>query len=110
MDVRPAEMRAQSRGRVQRSRPPDEGMAVTGKLELELGVSLGLVPDAFELVQGAHEGLGHVLAAESAETSANRVFDQLRISLSRTAWTKARTLSGSLMRTEASTPLETSTP
>ncbi len=68
-------------------------MAVAGKLELELGVGLGLMPDAFELVQRAHQRFRHVLAAIGAEAAANRMLDQDRISASRTAWTKARTLS-----------------
>src|SRR3989475_8846833 len=48
-----------------------------GELDLELGVGLGLVPDALELLQRAHKGLRHVLAAESAKPAGNRMLNQV---------------------------------
>ena len=110
VDVSAAEVRRQPRGGIKRRRPADECMAVARKLELKLCVRLGFVPHALELLERPHERLGDVLASIRAEPAAHRVLDQERISVSRTAWTKARTFSGSLTLTEASTPLETSTP
>src|SRR5712692_6606100 len=77
VDVRAAEVGAQARRGIQRRRAADEGMAVAGKLELELGVGLGLMPDAFELVQRAHQRFRHVLAAIGAEAASDWVFDHL---------------------------------
>src|SRR5712692_4820099 len=110
MDVRPAEMLAQPVRRVKRRRPSDEGMAVTGELELKLGVRFGFMPYVLQLLERAHQRLGHVLAAIRTEPPADRVLDHPRTSASRTAWTNARTLSGSLTLTDDSTPLDTSTP
>src|SRR5579859_1549793 len=109
MDVRSAEVVAESRRRVERRRPAHEGVAVPGELELELRISLGLVPDVLQLLEGAHQRLGHVLAAEGAETSPHRVVHE-ECSASRTARMKARIFSGSLTLSLLSTPLETSTP
>src|SRR5207302_10080093 len=109
MDVSAAEMLAQARSRVQRSRAAYERVAVARQLELELRVGLGLVPDVLELLERAHQRLGHVLAAEGAEPSPHGVAHE-DCSASRTAWMKARIFSGSLTRTLDSTPLETSTP
>src|SRR6266849_6310098 len=50
MDMRPAEMLAQAVRRVQRRRPSDEGMAVTGELELKLGVRFGFMPYVLQLL------------------------------------------------------------
>src|ERR1700674_18471 len=115
MDVRAAEVLAQARRGVQRRGAADKSMPVTGELELELGVGLGLVPHVLELFERAHQCLGHVLSAVGAEPAVDRVREgsalhQLNTSASLTACTNARTLSGSLTRIEASTPLETSTP
>src|ERR1700694_1804812 len=113
MDVRAAEVLAQARRGVQRRGAADKSMPVTG--ELDLGVGLGLVPHVLELFERAHQCLGHVLSAVGAEPAVDRVREgsalhQLNTSASLTACTNARTLSGSLTRIEASTPLETSTP
>src|SRR5205823_159746 len=70
---------------------------------------LALVPDLLELLERAHQRLGHVLAAEGTKPSAHGVAHE-DCSASRTAWMKARIFSGSLTRTLDSTPLETSTP
>src|SRR5712692_5534439 len=73
VDVRAAEVLAQSRGGVQRRRAADESVAVSRKLELELRVRFGLVPFLLELIQGAHQRLRHVLAAVSAKAPADRM-------------------------------------
>src|SRR5260370_4682754 len=85
-------------------------MSVTGELELELRVGLGFMPYVLELLQRAHQRFGHVLAAIRTEPPADRMLDHPKTSASRTAWTNARTLSGSLTLTDDSTPLDTSTP
>src|SRR5207248_3900588 len=100
---------------VQGCRAADESAAVAGELELELRVGLGLVPHVLELLERAHERLRDVLAAESPEASVDRMRQgasghQPAASARRTASPKARTFAGSLTRTRASTPLETSTP
>src|SRR5439155_11463724 len=73
VDVRAAEVLAQPRRGVERSRPADERAAMSGQLELELRVGLGLVPHVLELAQRAHQRLRHVLAAEGAEAPVDRV-------------------------------------
>ena len=115
MDAGAAEVLAQARGRVEGGRPADEGAPVAGKLELKLRIGLGFVPHVLELVERAHQRLGDVLAAEGSEPSVDGMRQrgarhQDAASASRTARTKARTLSGSLTLGRASTPLETSTP
>src|SRR4029079_7250091 len=97
----------------QGSRAADERVAVPGQLELERRVGLGLMPDALQLLEGGHQCLGDVLSAVGAKPAADRVGKHPHLGLSsatRTACTKARTFAGSLTRTRASTPLDTSTP
>src|SRR5260370_32481719 len=77
MDVRPAEMLAQAVRRVQRRRPSDEGMAVAGELELKLGVRFGFMPYVLELLERAHQRLGHVLASIRTEPPADRMLDHV---------------------------------
>ena len=115
VDVGAAEVLAQPGGGVEGCRPADEGAPVAGQLELELRVGLGLVPHVLELLERAHQRLGDILAAEGSKPAVDGVGQrhprhQARASASRTARTNARILSGSLTRTRASTPLETSTP
>src|SRR5207249_2245915 len=115
VDVRAAELLAQPGRGVERRRAADEGAAVARQLELELRVGLRLVPHVLELPESAHQRLGHVLPAEGAEPPVDRVREGVArghpsTSACLTARMKARTFSGSLTRTRASTPLETSTP
>src|SRR5258706_7611242 len=65
VDVRATEVLAKPRRRVKRSRPSDERVPVAGQLELELRVGLRLVPHVLELFERAHQGLRHVLTADT---------------------------------------------
>ena len=109
VDVRSAEVVAQARRRVERRGPADESVAVSGELELELRVGLGLVPDVLQLLERAHQRLGDVLAAEGAKAAAHRMVHR-DCSAIRTALMNRRIFSGSLTLSRDSTPLETSTP
>ena len=71
VDVRTAEVLAEPRRRVERSRPAHKGVPMAGELELELRVGLRLVPQALQLLERAHESLGHVLPAKRPEPPPN---------------------------------------
>src|SRR5262249_50261753 len=67
VDARPSEVLGQPLRRVQRRRPADEGVLLRLELELELGVGPGLAPGSLQLLEGGHQGLGHVLPAVGPE-------------------------------------------